>query len=661
MSQDDQYQEWSRQRTELARLIQAVSEVATVIDDGLAASLDASCEQLLQDSFRIMLIGVFDTGKSTLIDAMLGEKLLPSRITPCTAFTTVLQWAEDRQARLYRLDESGAVNPKPDVVSIEEFQRRVHLEPGPDGQSRPASPYRRATVSVPLPLLKSGVELIDSAGVDEDVDRDNITLESLTRADAIIFVTRAVGGFTDQERSKYLSRIRNLGHADIFVVVNQFDYLHGPEDQESVRNRARGLAAEFTTDPARRVFFTSAKNALNARTGAENAESLGSTGVPELEDAIADFCRCNRRRVKLGTPANQLERGILSLQDRIRGEHDMLNRDVEEVDAIFQAQAPDREKLVLRRRAIIAELQNWVTETLEEVGQAAEDFYRGQASDVAGWVEGLELTQRIKVLTLHPGDSLDKVAGEISEALSRRQRDDFLANFLGGAFKAIAEQREKNLAERLDEALKEHNVSVQMLRDELRSPDVTPESHVVKQASVANRVMAALLGVALPGLPGFVGAQFGAREMLMSAGPVVAAAVAAHFAAAVFPPAAFVLILGGTVGAGEIAKGRIERKVSAKIVETYAEQLRSNAPKLGRKFADEIQRVLETLQTGLDTALRDEERALEQDVERALAEHRGGKAKVLERQQALKNAEEALSGLSRGLSEFNAVLYGIEC
>lgn len=658
MSSDDRYQEWNRQRTALAGLIESVGEVAAVVDAHVAAELAAARAQLLADSFRIMLIGVFDAGKSTLINAMLGEELLPRGYNPWTAFTTVLEWGEARQARLYQLEESGAERPKPDVVSIDEYQRLVQLELGADGLSRRTSAYGRAVVSVPVPLLANGVELIDSAGVDEDLDREEITLGFLTKTDAIIFVTKAVGGFSAQERGKYLSQIRGLGHADIFVVVNRFDDIDNPGERERVRSRALGLAAEFTTDPARRVFFTSALDALKARTGLTGAQNLQSSGVPELEQAIADFCQHDRRRVKLGKPAKLLELDILSLQDRIRDQRGMLSRDADELTAAFQAQAPARENLALRRKAIKAEMQNWVTETGQEIGQAAEDFYRAQAAQVAGWAEGLDRTERIKVLTLHPKDNLNKVAKEISEGLARRQRDDFMENFLGGTFEALAGQRESDLKLRLGPALKEYVASVRALRSELQSPGITAQSDVIKQASAVDRVMSAILGVALPGLPGFVGAQFGTKEMLMAAGPVVVAAVAAHFAAFAFPPAAIAIIISGAVASGGIARGRIEKKVSSKISETYADKLRASAPALGREFANAVKPKLSALQAELDDALEEAEQAMKQDVEQVLTRLRGDQAEVKERQQALEDAEKTLNRLGRDLSDFTGGLYG---
>src|SRR5947209_20382238 len=60
----------------------------------VAASLGEAAATLRQGIFRLMFLGDMKRGKSTLLNALLGEDLLPARVTPCTAIITVLRYGE---------------------------------------------------------------------------------------------------------------------------------------------------------------------------------------------------------------------------------------------------------------------------------------------------------------------------------------------------------------------------------------------------------------------------------------------------------------------------------------------------------------------------------------------------------------------------------------
>ena len=172
MSASDQYEQWNRQRRELARLLLEVRETAAVVGDPeladdagaakLADDLGQAHERLLRDTFRIMLLGVFTAGKSTLINAMLGEEVLPKSINPSTAFATLVQWDEKQRAELYRRTPDGG-EEKHDKT-IEEYQEYVKLKLGKNGNSRQENDYHRAVVYLPRPLLGNRVELVEHGG-----------------------------------------------------------------------------------------------------------------------------------------------------------------------------------------------------------------------------------------------------------------------------------------------------------------------------------------------------------------------------------------------------------------------------------------------------------------------------------------------------------------
>ena len=58
-------------------------------------------EQLRQATFKVLVIGEFKRGKSTFINALLGEKILPSAAAPCTAIISEVKYGAEKGATIY--------------------------------------------------------------------------------------------------------------------------------------------------------------------------------------------------------------------------------------------------------------------------------------------------------------------------------------------------------------------------------------------------------------------------------------------------------------------------------------------------------------------------------------------------------------------------------
>src|SRR5690606_37909400 len=63
-------------------------------------------DRLQNNIFRIIVIGEFKRGKSTFINTLIGEKLLPSGITPTTASINILKYGEKPKALIHLNDGS---------------------------------------------------------------------------------------------------------------------------------------------------------------------------------------------------------------------------------------------------------------------------------------------------------------------------------------------------------------------------------------------------------------------------------------------------------------------------------------------------------------------------------------------------------------------------
>src|SRR5437868_6233490 len=89
-----------------------------------AAVLGLRATDLSQGLFKIIVLGEFKNGKSTLLNAMLGSKTLPAKAAPSTAIITVLVYGQREDVAVF---ETG--RPEPRFVTWEEFVREFQLNP----------------------------------------------------------------------------------------------------------------------------------------------------------------------------------------------------------------------------------------------------------------------------------------------------------------------------------------------------------------------------------------------------------------------------------------------------------------------------------------------------------------------------------------------------
>src|SRR5260370_31118995 len=109
-------------------LAAALDEIAAVTGDQLGLAdpthhLRARAEALRADRFKIVVVGGFSRGKSTLLNAVLGCDILPQKVTPSTAIITVIEYADQPSACVH----SAGDPPRQERLSLEEFRRRYGL------------------------------------------------------------------------------------------------------------------------------------------------------------------------------------------------------------------------------------------------------------------------------------------------------------------------------------------------------------------------------------------------------------------------------------------------------------------------------------------------------------------------------------------------------
>ena len=211
------------------------------------AKLRSAIDQL-DELFLIVAAGEFNAGKSALINALLGERVLLEGVTPTTAQVTLLRWGE-------------AFN---EVVVDDGF----------------------AIVTHPLPLLKE-LNIVDSPGTNAiNRQHERLTSEYVPRSDLVLFVTSADRPMTQSERV-FLEGILTWGKK-VALVVNKADILENEQTKEQVRGFV-SENAEMILGYKPEVFLVSARLAQKARQTQDPSEITRlntESGIVGLENYI---------------------------------------------------------------------------------------------------------------------------------------------------------------------------------------------------------------------------------------------------------------------------------------------------------------------------------------------------------------------------------------
>ncbi|MDJ0737371.1 MAG: dynamin family protein [Nostocaceae cyanobacterium] len=182
-----QYEIFKKRRQHLLDLIQRQLDVLESLDMKVEAeTIDKLQKRLKLDSFKVLVLGEFKRGKSTFINAMLGDEVLPAYAKPCTAIINEVKWGDYNRAVLHYKPESDGTVKLPIEIDVKDIEKYVVIKD--DVGEIQESPYDKVELFWNLPLCKDGVEIIDSPGLNEHDIRQKVTTDYLSTVDAILFV-----------------------------------------------------------------------------------------------------------------------------------------------------------------------------------------------------------------------------------------------------------------------------------------------------------------------------------------------------------------------------------------------------------------------------------------------------------------------------------------
>jgi predicted GTPase len=256
----------------------------------------ARARERLERRFTLAVVGEFSSGKSYLLNALLGKTkydangriagLLATDINPSTATITELEYGSPEEA-IARYP-SG----RTERIALDHLSRFVAVgkndAPGAlhDATSDEESAPSFVHVAVDSPFLQAGFTVADTPGLASlNPAHRRATLAYLPRADAVLYLIDTQQPFTEGDAS-FLGTIGEHVQT-IFIVQTKIDLWRAAEGAttawEAARERIVRRAATFAPDAE--VYAVSARDYAAGRLEGDPALTAAS-GFPELLEAL---------------------------------------------------------------------------------------------------------------------------------------------------------------------------------------------------------------------------------------------------------------------------------------------------------------------------------------------------------------------------------------
>ncbi len=432
----DDLKEYKKNQQELAEILSGASDVTCELNMSKEKELSLLSQRVRNDTFKIMVTGTFKNGKSTFINALLGEEILPAYALPCTAVINEVKYGEEKRAILYFRDPLPDPLPEklaeravrhmeqykgkkipPLEIPYDEIEDYVVIPVGADEkQLKLQSPYEKVELFYPLELLKNGVEIIDSPGLNEDETRTRVTREYLAKVDAILYVLNANAICAGDEMKFVANDLRANNFESVFFVVNRFDQIR-PREQPQIRQYAELKLSEIYPQPE--VFCLSALNALDGRLD-KDEELVEKSGMRPLEKRLTEFLTKEKGKAKLASPAKQV-RQILSreaLEVVLPKERTLLEESLDGLKKKYESIQPRLTLLSREKEQKEAEMETKIERNSRKFERLAKRQINDMINAVPAWID--EFTPATSIGAVPTKKKTEQVVTEISDYLKEK-------------------------------------------------------------------------------------------------------------------------------------------------------------------------------------------------------------------------------------------------
>ncbi|WP_164914415.1 dynamin family protein [Aminipila luticellarii] len=387
--------------------------------------------KLESQDITVSVIGQFKRGKSTLVNAILEEKLLPVGIIPVTSVVTRIQYG-DRSAAVHF--DNGVVKP----IGFEELSEYINEQENPGNKLCVSS----VTLHTPVSFLKNGLTFVDTPGVGSAHKHNSDAAYAFVKeSDAVIFML-SVDSPINQIEIDFLSNAKEYA-AKFYFAVNKIDYVEA-EELTAYLEYCRKLLCSLMEVENIQLFPVSAKY---------------GNGLEELKSRIQTDCKTSVKEILEDSVEMKLKDILQSAMSRLDLYWNALKMPIGRLDSCFEQMKQFLSELKCKSQKIAAELDQEenndkyfeISNRLElELNQMRKEL-SASVSELFGMEYHYELTELNITENYRFDNSQDSIENLKNKFLSRTKQ---LCDELDHTLNLILLYREKNtitVARRIDD------------------------------------------------------------------------------------------------------------------------------------------------------------------------------------------------------------------
>lgn len=187
---------------------------------------------LLRKEKKVTVFGIFKSGKSTLINAILSQKVLPSRTNRATGVITSISYDSQEYAEIFFALQTEKRSKR---ISIDKINKYILLDTS-DVIAKPPENIEKVEIKYPDFFLPQHCCLTDTPGLLDNESLTKLSYEEINKSDLIIIVLRADKLLSEKEREA-INYVNKLLKGNVIFVINRMGVVCDDDEEEEEENK----------------------------------------------------------------------------------------------------------------------------------------------------------------------------------------------------------------------------------------------------------------------------------------------------------------------------------------------------------------------------------------------------------------------------------------